>query len=169
MQTQSSPLITYAITGAVILIVMLLRWRRTGRAMPLKLERLWILPAFLGAMLLLTFSMMPPHGWGWLFCLVAAGLGAALGWQRGRMMAITVDPDTHRLSQTSSPAALVLIIAVIVLRQAARAGGAEFLHLDAIALSDMLLALAFGLVVAQRVEMFLRGRRLLRAARLTPR
>jgi len=166
---QSDPLVTYAITAAVILIVMALRWRRTGRAVPLKLERLWILPSVLALAVATTFATHPPQGAGWLFCLIAAGLGAALGWQRGRMMRIDVDPDTHRLSQTSSPAALVLILAIVVLRQAARAGGARFLHLDALALSDMLLALAFGLVAAQRLEMFLRGRRLLRAARLTPR
>ncbi len=161
--TPASPFLTYAIAAGVVLIVLALRWRRTGRAVPLTLERLWIMPALLGAAVAFVFAQMPPHGLGWLFCLIAAGLGAALGWQRGRMMRIAVDPDTHRLSQTSSPAALVLILAIVVLRQAARAGAAAWLHLDAIALSDMLLALAFGLVAAQRLEMFLRGRRLLRA------
>ncbi|MDP1025811.1 DUF1453 family protein [Sphingomonas sp. KR1UV-12] len=164
MQPRPDTLLTYAITAGVILLVMALRWRRTGRAVPLKLERLWILPAILTLAVVATFATMPPHGLGWLFCLIAAGLGAALGWQRGRMMHIAVDPETHQLSQTSSPAALVLILAIVVLRQAARAGGAAWLHLDALALSDMLLALAFGLVVAQRVEMYLRARRLLRAA-----
>lgn len=164
-QPQPNSLVTYAITAAVILVVMAIRWRRTGRAMPLKLEQLWIMPAVLAAVVILVFATTPPHGLGWLFCLIAAGLGAALGWQRGRMMRIDIDPETHRLSQTASPAALVFILVIVVLRQATKAEGAAFLHLDAAAMTDMLLALAFGLVTAQRVEMGLRARAMLRAAR----
>jgi membrane protein CcdC involved in cytochrome C biogenesis len=164
MQQRPDTLVTYAITAVVLAIVLAIRWRRTGRALPLRIERLWILPAILGVAVVASFASAPPHGIAWLFCAVAMLLGAALGWQRGRMMRIDVDPDTHRLSQTSSPAALVLILAIVVLRQAARAEGAAVLHLDPIALSDMLLALAFGLIAAQRLEMFLRARRLLREA-----
>ena len=98
---------------------------------------------------------------------IALVLGAGLGWQRGKMMRITLDPDTHRLGQTSSPAALLFILLLIAVRSGAKgainyAGPAG---LDPMALTDILMALALGLFTAQRLEMYLRGRRMLAAAR----
>ena len=37
--------ISYAITGAIIVVVMALRMRKMGQMRPLKLENLWIVPA----------------------------------------------------------------------------------------------------------------------------
>src|SRR6478735_5046473 len=98
--------ISYAIPLVVVGVVMAIRWKRMSRVRPLKLEHLCILPAFYAVVIGFTFTRFPPHGWGWAFCLVALALGAALGWQRGKMMRITLDPETHTLGQTSSPAAL---------------------------------------------------------------
>jgi hypothetical protein len=164
MQSGQNSLVTYAITAVVIAVVMAIRWKRMSRQTPLRLERLWILPAVYAVVLAVTFSQFPPVGWGWGFCALALVAGAALGWQRGRMMRIAVDPVTHALSQTSSPAAVLFILAIVLLRQGARAG-AGWTHLDAMAATDMLMALALGLFAAQRLEMFLRARALLAAAR----
>ena len=169
MQIQQSPFAAYAIPAIVLAVVLAVRWKRLGRPQPLKLERLWIMPAIFAALMAFTFVEMPPHGWGWAFCLMALALGGVLGWQRGRMMRIDVDPATHALSQASSPAALIFVVALVLLRRAATAGGAYWLHLDTIAVTDMLMAFALGLIAVQRLEMFLRARRLLAASRATPR
>jgi NAD/NADP transhydrogenase beta subunit len=160
-----SSLLTYVITAVVIAVVFAVRWRRMSRVRPLKLERLWILPGLFAVLVGITFAMTPPVGWGWAFCLAALMLGGALGWTRGKLMRITVDPETHALSQSSSPAAMLFILAIVAVRQGARAGGAGWLHLDALAMTDMLMSLALGLFAAQRLEMFLRARRMLATAR----
>lgn len=158
--------ISYAIPLVVIVVVMALRWRRMSRVTPLKLERLWILPAIYAVVIGFTFSRFPPHGWGWAFCLVALALGGALGWQRGKMMRITIDPETHALGQAGSPAALLFIVLLVVVRSGARGAmtysGSGF---DPMAVTDVLMALALGLFTAQRLEMYLRGKRMLAAAR----
>ena len=167
MQPHDGPA-TYAITAIVVVAVMAFRWRRMGRQHPLRLERLWVLPAVYGAAVAIVVAQMPPTGRTWAWCGVALLLGAALGWQRGRMMRIAVDPRTHALSQTSSPAAMLFILAIVLVRQGAR-GASGWAHLDPAALTDMLMAFALGLFTAQRLEMFLRARRLLAAARATRR
>lgn len=159
--------ISYAIPLVVIAVVMAIRWKRMSRVRPLRLERLWMLPAFYAVVIGFTFSRFPPHGWGWAFCVAGVALGGALGWQRGRMMRITIDPETHALGQTSSPAALFFIILLIVVRSSAR-GAMTYAGptgLDPMAITDVLMALALGLFTAQRLEMYLRGRRMLAAAR----
>ena len=164
---QPNPLISYAITAIVIAVVFALRWRRMRRVTPLKLERLWIFPALYACIAVGLFVATPPSGWGWLFCLIALGAGAALGWQRGKLMRIGIDPVTHELNQTGSPAALLFILVLVVVRSGARVAltGDNMFHLNALAVTDMLVALALGLFTATRVEMYLRARRMLEAAR----
>lgn len=167
MQPDQQKLITYAITAVIIAVVFALRWRRMSRARPLKLEQLWVFPAFYAVVATAMFVHAPPLGWGWLFCALALVAGAALGWQRGKMMRITIDQATHALNQTASPAAMLFLLLLIAVRSGARGmlGGGTFLHLDAAAITDMLVALALGLFTAQRVEMYLRGKRMLAGIR----
>jgi len=114
--------------------------------------------------------MYPPHGLAWLFCAIALVMGAALGWQRGKMMRITIDPDSHALNTTSSPAAVLFLVAIVAVRTGARAviGDGQALHLDPFAVTDMLVALALGLFTTQRIEMYLRAKRMLDTARVRP-
>jgi len=157
--------ISYAITAVVIAVVFAVRWRRMSVVKPLKLERLWVFPALYAAVALYMAVMYPPHGLAWLFCAIALVMGAALGWQRGKMMRITVDRDTHTLNQTGSPAALLFIVALVGTRAIARvAVERSGWGIDPLAFTDVLMALALGLFAAMRVEMFLRGRRLLAVA-----
>lgn len=163
---QPNPLITYAITAAVIAVVLALRWRRLSRVTPLRIERLWIVPTVYAVVAALMFIGQPPAGWGWLFCVAALVLGAALGWQRGKLMRITVDPVTHQLNQTGSPAAILFLLALMVLRGGAKMAltGDNMFHLNAFAVTDMLVALAVGLFAATRLEMYLRAKRMLAGA-----
>ncbi|BCA62204.1 hypothetical protein HMP09_1438 [Sphingomonas sp. HMP9] len=159
--------ISYAITAVIIAVVFAVRWRRMSVVKPLKLERLWVFPAIYAAAAVYMLTMYPPQGLAWLFCSIALAMGAALGWQRGKMMRITVDPDSHALNIASSPAAVLFLVAIVAVRTGARAviGDGQALHLDAFAVTDMLVALGLGLFTTQRIEMYLRAKRLLETAR----
>ncbi|WP_374944659.1 CcdC protein domain-containing protein [Sphingomonas sp.] len=166
MQPDQQKLVTYTVTAVVIAVVLALRWRRMRRARPLKLERLWVFPAFYAAVAVAMVVHAPPAGFGWLFCALALAAGAALGWQRGKTMRITIDPATHALNQTGSPAAMLFVLLLVAVRSGARSmAGSTALHLDATAITDMLVALALGLFTAQRIEMYLRGKRMLAGIR----
>lgn len=156
---------SYLISFGVIVLIIALRWRRLSRVQPLVLERLWVFPAALTALTAWLYWTHPPHGWAWGFCAGALVLGAVLGWQRGKLMRIVVDPETHALNQQASPVAILFIIALVVARQGARGIAGESFHIDPVAVTDVLLAFALGLFVATRLEMYLRGKAMLDAVR----
>lgn len=167
MQAHPSPF-SFLIPLVVIAIVMFFRFRQLGKERRLRLERLWIVPALYLALAGLMFSQQSPHGLGWLWVGLSLAAGAAIGWQRGRAMKISVDPETHDLNQSSSPLAMILILVLILVRTSLRAAteleGAAW-HLDAILITDCLIAFALGLLSTTRLEMYLRGSRLLTEAR----
>jgi hypothetical protein len=161
-------ILRYAIPAVIILAVLAFRLRSMSRERPLKIERLWIIPALYLVIAGLTFARVPPHGLGWLYCLLGLGAGVALGWQRGKMMRITVDPATHEIFQRASPAAMLFILCLILVRTAARNAdslGGGMIHVDVLVVTDVLIAFALGLLTTQRIEMYLRARRLLGEAR----
>jgi|KBSMisStandDraft_5_1062788.scaffolds.fasta_scaffold556226_2 membrane protein CcdC involved in cytochrome C biogenesis len=169
MQVQAHPVhqgwISYAITIGAIGVIMALRMRRMGQMRPLKLETLWIVPAMYAVVAALMFFSLPPVGWVALASLAGLAIGAAVGWQRGKMMHIHVDPETHALNQKASLAAMFFLIALILVRTGARTLlGAES-HVSPAMLTDPLIAFALGMFTLQRVEMYLRARRLLDEAR----
>src|SRR3569832_654619 len=112
--------ISYAISIAVILLVHALRVRRMGKMRPLKLGSLWVVPALYLAVAATMFIQLPPTGWVAIASDVALLVGAAVGWQRGKMMHIHVDPETHALNQKASPAAMFFLIILIVVRTGAK-------------------------------------------------
>jgi membrane protein CcdC involved in cytochrome C biogenesis len=139
--------------------------RRMGQMRPLKLETLWIVPAMYAVVAALMFFSLPPVGWVALASLAGLAIGAAVGWQRGKMMHIHVNPETHALNQKASLAAMFFLIALILVRTGARTLlGAES-HVSPAMLTDPLIAFALGMFTLQRVEMYLRARRLLDEAR----
>ena len=165
MQPHPSPL-QYLIPVVVIGLVLFLRFRSMGKARPLRLERLWIVPAIYLALAGFLFWEMTPHGLGWLWAGLAFLLGSVIGWYRGASMRIHVDPETHALNQVASPLALLFIVALIALRMAIRAGATYGLgQVDVPLITDCLVAMALGLLSMTRLEMYLRGSRLLREAR----
>jgi hypothetical protein len=151
---------------AIAAVVLLFRARRMARSRPLRLERLWIVPALYLLVVAALFVAQPPSAQGWGAAALGLLVGTTLGWQRGKAMLIAVDPDTHALTQRSSPMAFVLLAALIGLRQFARLEGSS-LGFDLALVTDGLAALALGLLSSQRLEMFLRGRRLLAEARIS--
>jgi hypothetical protein len=92
-------------------------------------------------------------------------MGAAVGWQRGKMMHIHVDPETHALNQKASPAAMFFLIALIVVRSAARGVVGQESSVSPAMLTDPLIAFALGMFTLTRLEMYLRAKRLLEEVR----
>lgn len=162
-------MIQYAITAVIVLVVLAIRLRGMSRVRRLRLETLWIVPAIYLAFAAFMFAEFPPTGLAWLYCAVALVAGAAIGWQRGKLMHIHVDPETHILNQKASPAAFAFIIVLILVRFGARgmmaAGGEYGVHVNTMMITDALIALALGLFAVQRLEMYLRAKRLLEEAR----
>ena len=169
MQAQVHPVqqnwISIAITIAIVVIVMAFRLRRMGQMRPLKLESLWIVPAMYLVVAALMFWQLPPVGWVAIASAVALAIGAAVGWQRGKMMHIHVDPETRALNQKASPAAMFFLIALIIVRSAARGILGQDSGVSPAMLTDPLIAFAFGMFTLTRLEMYLRARRLLEEAR----
>jgi membrane protein CcdC involved in cytochrome C biogenesis len=157
--------VSYAITIGIIVIVLALRMRRMGKMRPLKLETLWVVPVMYLVVAALMFWSFPPTGWVATACAVGLALGAAVGWQRGTMMHIQVDPETHALNQKASPAAMIFLIALIVVRSAARNFLGQESNVSPAMLTDPLIAFALGMFTLTRVEMYLRAKRLLEQVR----
>jgi membrane protein CcdC involved in cytochrome C biogenesis len=157
--------LNYAISIGVVLIVMALRLRRAGQMRPLKLGSLWIVPAVYFVVATLMFVQLPPKGWVAIASVVGLAIGATVGWQRGKMMQIHVDPATQALNQKASPAAMMFLILLIVVRMAARGIIGETGEVSPAMLTDPLIAFALGMFTLQRVEMYLRAKRLLEEAR----
>ena len=156
---------SYAVTIGIIIVMMALRLRKAGRMRPLKLGSLWIVPVLYLAVAAMMFVQLPPTGWVAIASGIGLLIGAAVGWQRGKMMHIHVDPETHALNQKASPAAMLFLVVLIVVRMLARGViGAEG-GLSPAMLTDPLIAFALGMFTLQRVEMYLRARRLLEEAR----
>lgn len=152
---------------AAVLPLVLLRNRRPRTLRP---KWMWVVPAIVVVMigfgLWATLASDPGHARfrGIDFAILAAGLalGVLAGWQRGRMVVIHKDPDGVLKAQ-ASPLGLMLIVALLVGRQGLRAllepQAAEW-GLNVLAVQDAFMLLAVGLVVAQRVEIYIRARRI---------
>jgi len=149
----------------IVAVVLALRLRSMGRERPLKLSTLWVVPA---VYLLIAGSMLfelPPPPTGWILAVLGLVLGIAFGWYRGRFIHIERNAETGELRQRASPIAMLLLVALIVLKLGARAVFGESAATQpgssALLLTDAFLGFALGLLSATRLELFLRARRLL--------
>ena len=155
------------ISYLVMLLALGLVIRRNMRGRRLRLEALWILPATMIAVAAFLLAERPP-GPSLLVGLIAALLaGAAAGWQRGRFTRIALDPQTRSFTSQASPAGMIflalLFFARFILRAYLAKGGRGAVATTAA--TDLLLAFSVGLVVLQRLEMWLRCRRMLAEAK----
>ena len=149
------------------LVVVLLRNRRPRK---LRIELLWIRPILFGIIIgaAIWASRVPVDIVSIGLFLVAVAAGAGIGWQRGRFMRIDVDPETHAITSRASPVGMIFIVGILGLRVALRGVALETrsaLGVPAAAVTDALILLVGAMVVAQSLEMWLRARRLLEAAR----
>ncbi|NBB65628.1 DUF1453 family protein, partial [Pseudomonas sp. ODNR1LW] len=90
-------------------------------------------------------------------------LGGFAGWYRGKTITIEKEPDGSLMAQ-ASPLGLILLAALFAGRTALRSliesHAAEW-HLNAMAVTDAFLVFAMGLIVLQRVEIYIRAKRVL--------
>jgi RsiW-degrading membrane proteinase PrsW (M82 family) len=151
----------------IIAVVLALRFRSMSRERPLKVETLWVVPVIY---LMLAGSMLftlppPPIGWGLVG--LGIGIGAAVGWHRGKLIRIHRDEQTGELRQKASPIAMLLLVALVVLKLGARAmfGETAAGHpgSTALLLTDAFIGFALGLLSATRLELYLRAQRVLAA------
>jgi hypothetical protein len=151
----------------IVLAVLLIR---NGRARRLRVEALWIRPAIIIAFAVAALVAQPPFLTLVSFAILFAGLalGGLLGWQRGRLIRIDVNPETHELTSQASPWGLVFIVGLMLVRLFLRSFLVQYAqewHLPVAAVLDAFLLFAVGLFVVQGVEMYLRANRLLTEAR----
>ena len=161
---QPNGILQYLIPIGLFVLIFAFRARRMSQMRPLKLEMLWVVPAIYLVIVAANFVARPPTPMAWIASFVALLVGAAIGWQRGRMMQIHVDPETHNLNQKGSPWAILFLLAIVGIKFAAQGEG-RALGFDVASLTDAALALALGMFATTRIEMFLRAKRLLAEAR----
>ena len=167
-QGQLHSYIPYLIGGVIFVLIMAWRLRSMSQTRPLRLELLWVTPAVFVALTALTLAPQPPQGIEWAYLGVALAIGGAFGWWRGKLMRITIDPETHALNVRASPAGMIFIVAIIAVRFALRGVAmdqASSLHLSVGVITGAFMAFAVGLFGVQRLEMFLRASRMLGDAR----
>lgn len=155
----------YAFVGGCVALALLIRLRRFGKPRRLRLGTLWIIPAIFILLAGMILWEYPPAGLDWLWIAAGLGAGGGIGWWRASQIEISVDPETGQLNQRSSWGALVVIGAIIavrwIMRMAVMWGDARW-HFGAMLIGDIFVAMAVGALSADRIELYLRARRLLR-------
>lgn len=163
----SPDVIRYALVGALVALALFIRWRRMGKTQRLRPGTLWIVPTVLILLAAAIFRQFPPSAGGWLWVILGLAAGGVLGWLRARFIEVSFDSQTRRLYQRSSPAALIFIAVLVLVRWAMRSavmlGDARW-HFGAMLVSDIFIAFAIGVLSCYRIELYLRARRLLRGS-----
>jgi NAD/NADP transhydrogenase beta subunit len=168
---QPAPVIAYVIAAIIFILILSFRLRRMRRTVPLRLKRLWIAPAIFGVMTVTVVGQfpLPVQDWAWL--VLALLVGAMVGWQRGRLMHIAMDPATRGLTMQPTPMAIYFLLGLVAVRVALRTGlgmEARGWGLSEAFINDIFVLFALGLFVAQSVEMAIRARRLLARSPIAP-
>lgn len=158
----------WAYIAVAILTVLVVAQSLKGQT--LKVGKLWIVPTTLIVLTAVALSQEPARSLP-LLALDGSALtgGAALGWWRGQFTKIAIDPKTHALRSYTSPLGMMALLAVVAARMAFRVwfvDNAYVLHLSVNQATDAMLLVALGFVCAERVELGIRGARLLRETRL---
>lgn len=159
--------LTTLLPFAIIAVVVALRIRSMRGERKLNLKSLWVVPVIYIALIAFMFTALPPTIFGWELIFAGLIIGLLVGWYRGRMIRIHRDPATGDLRQKASPLAMLLLVAIIVLKLGARQVFGETAAANAsspaMLMTDAFIGFALGLLSATRIEMYTRARRLLAA------
>lgn len=151
---------------AVIPVVLVLVLLRNRRPRVLRPQWMWVVPVLIlvGIGSGLYFTPHAPFGpLAWAAFAAALAVGALAGWWRGKTITIQKAADGTLMAQ-ASPFGLILIVGLLLGRTAIRSvmeSQAASWHVDAAVITDAFMLFAVGLVVAQRLEMFIRARAVL--------
>jgi len=157
----------------IVLPILYVRMRKLMRPQPLKLKRLWIRPAILAAVAALVVWAPRPGmtrhftAGEWAILLLAGIIGAVAGWHFGRSMTIEVHPEDGTLMVRGGQAAMLILLALILGRSSLNAGlqmGGAW-HLDVLLITDGLIVFTAALFTVRSIEMYLRARRVMDAAK----
>jgi len=162
---QYAPLIAIAVAVPIMLL-------RNRRPRTLKPQWMWVMPLLIVLLIGLGIwgSAQAPgvshRPFGPLdYVVLALGLilGTVTGWWRGKMTTIERHAD-GTLKAQASPIGLVLILALMLGRRALAAWlephAADF-GLNVLAVADAFLLFVAAMIVVQRLEMWIRARRIL--------
>ena len=153
----------------IALLVILLKGRKPRTLRP---QWMWVVPLLVTVLIGLglwgmTYSPTANHSpFGpaeWAMLAVGLWLGGAVGWWRGRMTTIFREAD-GTLKSRASPLGLILIVCLLAGRSLLRGwleANAAAWHINPLALADAFMVFVVGLVIMQRVEMFIRARRIM--------
>ena len=156
----------------ILIPILYFRMRKLARPQPLKLNRLWIRPAVL--VLVGTLVIWAPQPGmtrhftllEWLLLALAGGIGVAAGWYFARSMKIEVHPEDGTLMVQGGQAAVLIMLALILGRSGLNTGmRLEGWYLDVLLITDALIVFTAALFTARSLEMYLRARRVMDAAR----
>lgn len=152
----------------IMLVVVLLKNRRKR---VLKPQLLWVMPAIVLPLIGLgiwgsaqspNMAHAPFGPDAWAVLAIGGLLGGVAGWYRGKTVTIEKEPDGSLMAQ-ASPLGLILLVVLFAGRSLLRdliESHAAAWHLNALAVTDAFLVFAMGLIVIQRVEMYIRARRI---------
>lgn len=157
--TVIGPLLTLA-------LVLAIRVRRPQSERPLSRRFLWLAPVLYLAVAMAMLVRHPPGLIGGSMVLAGVLAGAVIGWMRGRMFALRVDPESGFILRRRSRSAVVLLVGVVSLRFI---GNLWLEHGEVVAseappammVTDFMLGCVFGLLAVTRIEIAIRARRLL--------
>lgn len=164
-QQQLIPLIAIAVVIPLILL-------RNRRPRTLRPEFMWVAPLLIVGLIgfgIWGMSMSkgghaPVEPLSLLILAIGLALGCAFGWQRGKMTTIYKEPD-GTLKAQASPIGLIIVIAILIARRALEpwleAHAAEW-HVNPLAILEAFMLFAAGMVVVQRLEMWIRARNIQR-------
>jgi membrane protein CcdC involved in cytochrome C biogenesis len=148
----------------LILGVVAMRRRKPQR---IRIERLWIMPMLMTALIgtgLYYTPHSPFHPATYAAFAAALAVGLVGGWYRARTVPMSFDAASGTVVTEPSIVAIVVLVALFAGRSLLRmalTGSAT--GIDAGAISDGFLLFAVGLIVGGRIEMFVRGQRLIRS------
>jgi hypothetical protein len=143
---------------------------RNLKPRPLRLELLWIRPVIIMAVAtsFLIFMPFPHQGYAIPLLIAAFAVGAGLGWLRGRMVRVQVDPATHMAMSQSSPLGVIFILGIIGVRfflRSSAMGSGGAMSPQTLLITDTLMLLAVGLVAVSGLEVWVRARKMIADSR----
>jgi len=158
--------VTYLVFFIVIALIIGLRIWRGSRARRLKVERMWIRPAIILTFLGVSIYGQPPPMTPVILAVLAlvTAAGAVMGWYRGRMVKVSIDPETHALTSKASPWGMLIFLGLVVVRVAARmmlGQEHDVAGVPVAAIIDGLTLFYAGNVVGLQVEVWMRAKKLL--------
>ncbi len=153
----------------IILIILALRIWRGSRARKLRVELMWVRPLLITAILGLSVAAQPPptEPLVILAMVACAAAGFVLGWQRGRMVRVSIEPETHVLTSQQSPWGMLIFIGLMMVRIGVRyllRGADTFEGVPVTAIVDGLTIFFGGNIFGMQLEVWLRARKLLAEA-----